>query len=156
MEIILGCAWNHTCMKLHMCACGLAWTIRCKCDEWLRREADGRLYERLSQHATFQDIMRHHQPQLYITGCCSHTIQQWLEDREARWCLREMVKAWNWVLSVFFLKSLFKSCKDSISLFVYKSNHWSQGDKRPALPLMDTQKHESIWILTQHTHTLHK
>lgn len=53
----------------------------------------------------------------------------------------------------FFLKLLFMSCKDSISLFVYKSNRWSQGDKRSTLPLMDTQKHESICILIQHTHT---
>jgi len=28
--------------------------------------------ERLSQHPTLQETMQHHQPQLYITVCCSH------------------------------------------------------------------------------------
>lgn len=111
--------------------------------------------------------MQHHQPQLFITGCCSHTKQQRLGDRRAKWRSREMAKAWNWVLKCFLLKLLFTSCKDSISLFVFfplipffppinKSNRCSRGGKRPALPLKDTQKHESICILTQHTHTLLK
>ncbi len=151
-----------------MCACGLlcstwlAGIIRCKCDEWFRREAERERPSQIPPSKTQHNTTSHSftfQAAVHIQNNSSSEIHKGGRGTRRK-CEIEFGSVFSYNCFSSYVRTQHVSfCMFSIHSYQsfsraqnkHKSNRWSRGDKQLAQPLMDTQKHASICILSTHT-----